>query len=471
MAKSTASPDLLNGDINQTLRSMTVPVIYGMILLMTFGLVDTFFVSMLGTEPLAAMSFTFPVTFTVISLNIGLGIGTSATIAKLLGSGESSTAHGAGTGALILSFVMASVLAIIGLATIEPIFKMLGATEAELPYIKDYMLVWYGAGVFLALPMVGNAVLRANGDTKTPSMIMALGGAINAILDPILIFGWGPIPAMGIQGAALATLIAWAVGSLQIIWLLAIRRKLIIPRMLGFSEIKDYSSNILKIGVPAAGANMLTPIANGVMTAIVAGYGSAAVASWGVGGRIESIASIVILSLSMTLPPFISQNYGAGKIHRVRASYHASLKFVMMWQFGVFAVMWLLAPFIARIFSDEQEVVHVIQLFLMIVPLGYGLQGIIILSNSSLNAMHRPMMALSLSVIRLFVFFVPISWLGSYLFGLVGMFWLGIVANLLTALVAFFWFRRLLDRELTGVTGPIDNDNDVVSDDVKERVG
>lgn len=447
MSNSSGAPDLLNGDINSTLKSMTVPVIYGMILLMTFGLVDTFFVSMLGTDQLAAISFTFPVTFTVISLNIGLGIGTSATIAKLLGAGNSDIAHGAGTGALILTFLMALVLAIIGLATIDPIFRALGATEVGLPYIKDYMFLWYGAGLFLSLPMVGNAVLRANGDTKTPSIIMALGGAINAILDPLFIFGWGPVPAMGIQGAALATLIAWAVGSFQIVFLL-VKRDLIIPRMLKISELKEYSSNILKIGVPAAGANMLTPIANGVMTAIVAGYGSAAVASWGVGGRIESIASIVVLALSMTLPPFISQNYGASHLSRVRSSYVACLKFVMLWQFVVFLLMWALAPYIASIFAKEDEVKEQIELFLMIVPLGYGLQGIIIMTNSSLNAMHKPMSALSLSIIRLFVFFVPISWLGSILFGLEGMFWMGIVANFLTATVAYVWFQKLLKEEM-----------------------
>ena len=217
--------------------------------------------------------------------------------------------------------------------------------------------------------------------------------------------------------------------------------------MLSFSELRDYSRDILKIGVPAAGANMLTPIANGVMTAIVAGYGAAAVASWGVGGRIESIASIVILALSMTLPPFISQNYGACNMQRVRHSYQNSLKFVLVWQLLVFLVMWLAAPLIAGIFAEDPEVIELISLFLMIVPLGYGLQGIIILTNSSLNAMHKPMSALSLSIIRLFVFFVPISWMGSILFGLEGMFWMGIVANLLTASVAWMLFQRLLTEE------------------------
>lgn len=440
--KTKQRPDMLNGDIASTLKKMTIPMILGMVMLMTFGLVDTFFVSLLGTEQLAAISFTFPVTFTLISLNIGLGIGASAVIAKYLGSGDETHAKEVGTGALMLSTLLVGALAILGVFTIEPVFVLLGATENLLPYIHDYMVVWYVAGVFLALPMVGNSILRASGDTKTPSMIMAAGGGINALLDPLLIFGWGPVPALGIMGAAIATMIAWGVGVVWILYLLAVRRKLILPRLLTLDELRCTSGGILRIGLPAAGANMLTPIAGGVMTKLVSGYGAGAVAAWGVGNRLESIASIVVLALSMSLPPFISQNFGATKIHRVKQAYEMCLKFVMVWQLAVFVLMWLLSPFIAAAFTQDQQVANLIQLFLMIVPLGYGLQGIVILTNSSFNAMHKPMSALVLSVIRLFVFFVPVSYLGSMIYQLEGMFWGGVIANIMMATVSFIWFRR-----------------------------
>lgn len=445
---SSSQADLLQDSIPETLKRMTLPMILGMIMLMTFGLVDTFFVSLLGTEQLAAISFTFPVTFTLISLNIGLGIGTSAIIARYLGAGDTLLAKEYATGALILSFVLVGLLALAGVFTIDPIFRLLGATSAHLPYIRDYMLVWYAAGVFLALPMVGNSVLRASGDTKTPSIIMAVGGGINAILDPILIFGWGPIPAMGIQGAALATLIAWAVGVFYILYLLAIKRKLMLPRLLTWTELKMTSSDILKIGLPAAGANMLTPIAAGIMTAVVATYGSEAVAAWGVGSRLESIASIIVLALSMSLPPLISQNYGAQKIKRVQQAYSVSLRFVMIWQLIIYALLWLLSGLIANAFAEDQKVADLIQLFLLIVPLGYGFQGVTILTNSSFNAMHKPMNALFLSLIRLFVFFVPISYAGSLLFGIHGIFLGGVIANILTASVAYVWFKKLLKNQV-----------------------
>nr|WP_276606283.1 MATE family efflux transporter [Alteromonas portus] len=427
-------------------------MILGMVMMMSFGLIDTFFVSLLGTDPLAAISFTFPVTFTVISLNIGLGIGTSAIIGKLQGSKEITKSQHYATGSLMLSVLLVGGLAIIGFFTIEPVFKLLNATDNLMPYISDYMGLWYLSSIFLAMPMVGNSVLRACGDTRTPSIVMAAGGGLNALLDPIFIFGLGPIPAMGIKGAALATFIAWIVGAVWILYILAVRRKLMLPRLLTLAELRDSSRDILKIGLPAAGANMLTPVAGGVMTAVVAGYGAEAVAAWGVGNRMESIASIVVLALSMTLPPFISQNVGAGQVERVKKAYSLTLKFVLVWQFAIFLVMWALSSWIAVAFANEVEVSVLIQLFLMIVPLGYGMQGIIILTNSSLNAMHRPMTALTLSVIRLFVFFVPISVAGSFLFELKGLFAGTVIANIAMACVSLVVFKRAttqfeLDKE------------------------
>ena len=171
------------------------------------------------TAPFGYSSFSTGICFITISLNIGLGIGTSAIIAKLLGAGQHDQAKETATAALMLTMVLAIVLAIIGVMTMQPIFRLMGADERQVVHIQEYMLVWYAAGVFLAMPMVGNSVLRASGDTKTPSYVMAFGGLINVILDPILIFGWGPVPAFGIQGAAMATLIAWAVGLFYILYI------------------------------------------------------------------------------------------------------------------------------------------------------------------------------------------------------------------------------------------------------------
>lgn len=434
--------DLLNGPVSITLKNMTIPMIFGMVLLMTFNLVDTFFVSLLGTQPLAAISFTFPITFTVISLSIGLGIGTSAVIAKTLGKGNTEDARNAATVALLITSIIVIILSVAGYIFSDQIFTLLGAKPHLLPLIHDYMDLWFLGSVGLIGPMIGNAVLRASGDTHTPSIVMGSAGLINAILDPIFIFGFGPIPAMGIQGAALATVISWIFGLAFITYVLAFQRKLIHLSLPEWSVVKKSAGQILQIGLPAAGANMLTPIAAAVMTAIVAGYGESAVAAFGVGSRIESIACLVVLAMSMTLPPFISQNFGAGNIERVEQAYNVSAKFVILWQIAIYAVLILISPLITSAFAKEQSVADIINLFMWILPLGYGLQGIVILTNSSFNALHKPMVALMLSIIRLFVFYVPLAYVGSIFFGLAGLFVGALLGNLFMALVSYYLFNK-----------------------------
>jgi putative MATE family efflux protein len=443
MRSKSKSPDLLSAPIPKTLKEMTIPMIFGMVTLMLFNLVDTFFVSLLGTDPLAAISFTFPVTFTVISLAIGLSIGTSAIIAKALGAGNLEEARFDGAVALIVSAVFVSILAFIGYLFIDPIFSLLGAQDELMPLIRDYICIWFFGSVFLITPMIGNAVLRASGDTKTPSMIMGFAGLINAILDPILIFGFGPIPAMGIQGAAIASVIAWTSGVFIILYLLIIKKNLI-----SLDAKKQTfmlaTKKMLKIGLPAAGANMLTPIAMAVMTALVARHGAEAVAAFGVGSRIESISSIVVLALSMTLPPFISQNFGAGKMDRVAMAYRVTLKFILIWQFALYVLLIAFSAVIANIFASSEGVISVIVLFIWILPLGYGLQGVIILSNSSFNALHKPMNALIMSVIRLFVFYVPFAYIGNIYWGIQGLFIGALIGNILTAYISYRWFCHTL---------------------------
>jgi putative MATE family efflux protein len=445
MTDSTSKrPDLLKGDIQNTMKQMTVPVLFGMITLMSFNMVDTFFISMLGTAELAAVSFTFPVTFTVISLAIGLSIGTSAVIARALGSGDQQSARSDGLAALWLSAYLVIALSVLGYLSIDPLFRLLGARENTLPFIHDYMEIWFFGAVFLITPMIGNAVLRAAGDTKTPSILMASAGLLNAVLDPVFIFGWGPVPAMGVAGASLASVISWLLGFALILYLLMVRRKLVDAGHQPFADFIRISRKILHIGLPAAGANMLTPLAMAILTALMAGYGAEAVAAFGVGARIESIASLVVLALSMTLPPFISQNYGASAYQRIHDAYKGCIQFILAWQFIVYLALAACAWLLADIFTSDPIVAQYIRYFIWILPLGYGLQGIIILTNSSFNALHLPLNALQLSVIRLFVFYVPFAYLGGLIGGVTGLFAGGLIANCFTSALAYRWFNRKL---------------------------
>ena len=221
------SNNLVEGSIKKALIRMTLPMIIGMVMLFTFSLVDTLFISFLGTEPLTAISFTFPVTFTVMSLAIGLGIGASAVVAKAVGRSEFERAKEAATVINYISFCLATVVISLCWFFMDDIFRLMGAREDLLVLIRQYMVVWFPGSILVVCMMSGNSVLRACGDTKTPSIIMASAGFINAVLDPFLIFGIGPFPELGIQGAAWATVIAWTLAFGYLGYLLVVKLELV----------------------------------------------------------------------------------------------------------------------------------------------------------------------------------------------------------------------------------------------------
>ena len=439
--------NLVDGSIQRSLIRMTTPMIIGMLALFTFQLVDTWFISFLGTESLTAISFTFPVTFTVMSLAIGLGIGASAVVAKALGSSQFEKAKEAATVINYISLILACLVVIIFWILMEDIFTLLGANDRLLIPIRDYMVVWLPGSVLVVCIMTSNSILRGYGDTKTPSILMAAAAFSNALLDPLFIFGIGPFPELGIQGAALATVISWMLGFCYLFYLLVFKMELVSRSLPNKTTLKNSGLDMLSIGVPAAGANMMTPLAAGIMTAIAAGFGDSTVAAFGVGARIEPIATLLVLAISSSLPPLISQNYGAGRLDRIKEAYRIATRFILVWQLIIYLLLAVGAGILASIFSEDPEVVEAIKLFVWIMPLGYGLQGIIILTNSSLNALHRPLNALILSIARFFVFYVPLAYVGSVYFGLYGFFAGAVCGNLLMAMISWRTFKRAISGE------------------------
>ena len=439
--------NLVDGSIQRSLIRMTTPMIIGMLALFTFQLVDTWFISFLGTESLTAISFTFPVTFTVMSLAIGLGIGASAVVAKALGSSQFEKAKEAATVINYISLILACLVVSISWILMEDIFTLMGANDRLLIPIRDYMVVWLPGSILVVCIMTSNSILRGYGDTKTPSILMAAAAFSNALLDPLFIFGIGPFPELGIQGAALATVISWMLGFCYLFYLLVFKMELVSRSLPNKATLKNSGLDMLRIGVPAAGANMMTPLAAGIMTAIAAGFGDSTVAAFGVGARIEPIATLLVLAISSSLPPLISQNYGAGRLDRIKEAYRIATRFILVWQLIIYLLLAVGAGILASIFSEDPEVVEAIKLFVWIMPLGYGLQGIIILTNSSLNALHRPLNALILSISRFFVFYVPLAYVGSVYFGLYGFFAGAVCGNLLMAMISWRTFKRALSGE------------------------
>ncbi len=218
---------LLSDPIPDALRRLAVPMVFGMIAILMFNLVDTFFISLLGTKALAAVSFTFPVTFGLNCITMGMSVGISTSIGRLLGSGDTKSAARLTTHGLLLAVILMVLGSTVGWLTIEPLFSLMGASADLLPIIHEYMTVWYIAIPLLVIPMTGNSAIRATGDAKSPAKIMIMAGLINGILDPLLIFGYGPFPELGVKGAATSSGISWAVALTASLYLLHRREKLL----------------------------------------------------------------------------------------------------------------------------------------------------------------------------------------------------------------------------------------------------
>ena len=435
---------LLQGPVGKTLTSLAVPMAFGIVSIILFTVVDTVYIGRLGAEPLAAMGFTFPISYIVMSIAMGLSVGTSSTIARAIGEGHQLRVQRLATDGLGLAFLIVTCFSLIGLTNLNTIFSLMGAKDEILELISDYMIPWcLGVGL-LVIPMVGNGAIRATGDTKTPATIMIIAGIVNIVLDPFLIFGIGPFPRLELQGAALATVFSWAMAFTASLWILGKREGMIRLPIFDPKYSFDSWKRILYIGIPAAGTNMMEPLSMAVITRMISEYGEEAVAAFGVGGRLEALSLIGLWALSTAITPFIGQNFGAGNYDRIRAALRFGVKFSLIWGGAAFTVLYLLSGIIAPIFNDNKAVIASIVLFLQIIPISYAMYGISALVNSMFNALGKPLQASLVIILHLFVFVLPLAYLGSKVYGLKGIF-IGIaVGNAVVGIIAYLMAQKFL---------------------------
>ncbi|MGB7059157.1 MAG: MATE family efflux transporter, partial [Geitlerinemataceae cyanobacterium] len=424
------------------LLKLTLPMVWGVFAVIAFNLVDTYFVGQLGTAQLAAMSFTFPVVMTLGSLAMGLGIGASSVIARAIGEGDMSRVQRFTTNSLTLALTVVILFASLGLATINPLFQALGAEPEVLPFIRQYMQIWYFGIVFLVVPMVGNSAIRAAGNTLTPSIIMTVAAATNIVLDPLLITGaWG-FPRLELQGAAIATVISRAITLVAALLVLRFKENMLSTRLPDVEETLQCWKDILTVGLPAAAASTISPISIGVITSFLAGHGAVAVAGFGIASRMESFALIAVMALSASLGPFVGQNWGAHQFGRVRLALRQSFLFCMGWGLLMALVLALGGRSLSALFNPDPGVIAISTQYLWLVPISYGAAGVIQVASSAFNAMGKPIPSIVMTIFRMFVLYLPLAYIGSRVAGPTGIFAAALVSNLLVGLGAYWWTRK-----------------------------
>ena len=443
----TVNAKLTEGPVGRHLIDMTVPVLLGITTMMGQAFIDAWFLGRVGDRALAAHAFSFPILMIVTSVAIGLGAGTSSVVARAIGAGDARRARRLATDSLLLSFLITAAVAALGVITINPLFRLLGAPEDMIPLIRGFMIILYSGVPFIVVGMVGMASMRATGDTRLPSRLMIQGSILNIILDPIFIFGFGPIPEMGLNGAAMAALLARGAIFVGTLYLLKGRLNMVSFNRPDPAELRSSWRDILHVGIPAAGTNAIVPIAAAIVTAMIARYGADAVAGFGVASRIESLVLVIFYALSAIIGPFVGQNLAAGKEDRILRALRLCTLFCIGSGLVVAVLLALLSGVLPRLFSDSAEVIEVTQLFLWIAPIGYGTYGMVMVMNASFNGLGKPFPGVVVSLMRTIVIYVPLAAAANFWLGIPGIFAAYAVANIATGIVAYAWAKRVVGQQ------------------------
>ncbi|MGL5109381.1 MAG: MATE family efflux transporter [Vibrio ordalii] len=424
--------------LTRQLLQMTWPMMFGVLSLMSFQLVDSAFIGQLGVLPLAAQGFTLPIQMIIIGLQVGLGIATTAVIARALGAGQIRYAKQLGGLVVAIGSIGVALFSVIIYLLRHPILALLSAPESVYQIVDSYWIYWLVSAWVGAVLYFLYSLCRANGNTMLPGTMMMVTSILNLILDPIFIFTFD----LGIEGAALATILAFGIGVFVVAPKVSKRHWMLFD----WSDLDVGKSirSISHIMGPAMISQLLPPLSSMLATKLLASFGTAAVAAWALGSRFEFFAMVAILALTMSMPPMVGRLLGAGKLQDIRKLVRIACQFILGFQLIIAVVTYLLSGHLAALMTSEQSVESILHWHLMIVPISLGPLGICMLMVSVSNALAKSYTALTISALRLFVFFLPCLWVGAQIAALHGLFIGALVGNILAGVTAWAMYQRAL---------------------------
>lgn len=374
-----------SGSLMKHVSVMTFTASLGMVALFAVDFVDMIFISMLGNAALAAaIGYAGTILFFTTSIGIGLSISAGALVARAIGADKADTARESATSVVMIGAVVALAVLTLALVFLRPMLMGLGATGETLDLAVSYARIILPSMPILMVGMIAGAVLRAHGDARRAMLTVLAGGIVNAILDPILIFGLG----LELQGAAIASVFARiTIFATSVYSVIRVYDGFALPRFVFFK--RDMKA-VAEIAGPAILANVATPIGSAIMTREMAKFGTDAVAAMAVIGRLTPVAFAVVFSLSGAIGPIVGQNFGARLNDRVRSAFFAALQFSAMYVLVVSALLFLLRVPIADLFEAEGLARDLLYLFCGPLALMWVFNGWIFVGNASFNNLGHP---------------------------------------------------------------------------------
>jgi len=411
-------------------------MLLGIVSLMSFQLVDSVFISRLGIEPLAVVGFTIPIYQLFIGVQVGVGIATTALISQLIGAKKEEQAQELAGLIILIGSVTFLVLASLTWIFRIQIVNALGGSQELLPFVDEFWSVWLVAAFSGAFLYFGYSICRAHGNTLLPGVGMVTTSLLNIALDPLFIFTF----EMGLAGAAWATLASFCLGWLLIFPQLYRRRWILFTHL--FHDVANKTKQVLTIALPAMTSQLLPALSSMIATYLVATHGTESVAAWGMGIRVEFFSIILVLAMTMSLPPLIGKSYGAKDFSHIGDLLKLSIKIIVVWQLCVAALLFAFSPTLSHLLTGNEGIAGTVQLYISIIPFSYAFLGICMVLVSASNAISQAMQGLRISFARLFLCYLPCLVIGSSMGGLNGLMWGASIGNIAAGLMAMILFKK-----------------------------
>ncbi|ALM54394.1 MATE family efflux transporter [Halomonas huangheensis] len=436
--------DLTVGSTLSTLIRLAAPIVVANMLQTAYQLIDAFWVGRLGANAVAAVSLSFPVLFLLISVGIGLAVAGTILAAQHYGRRELDAVNHVAAQAMLGMIVLSLLLAITGYLISPHAVTFLGASTEVAPPAADYLQISFLGMPFMFVYAAFQSLMRGVGDARTPLWIVFGTVVLNFILDPLLILGLGPVPAMGVSGAAVATVITQALSAVIGLYLLFYGRFGIQLQWHHMRPDLHLLWRLFALGGPTAVEQSTRALGMMLMTTLVAGFGTVTLAAYGIGTRLLSFVIIPALGLAQATSALVGQNIGAGKVERAEktANLSALIAFVSLTVVGILAAIFA-EPLVAIFVPDTPEVITEGALFLRLMALTFGLMGAQTVIAGAFRGAGDTMVAMIIALVSLWMLQFPLAWLLAERTSLdeVGI-WLAYpIQNVVTVLVAWYWFR------------------------------
>ena len=439
--------NLTKGPILKTLTKLAIPIMASSFLGTLYNITDMAWIGLLGSKAVAGVGVGGMFTWLSQGLAAMARMGGQVQVAQCIGRGERDRAHGFAQAAVQLATLMGMAYAVISLVFTRQMVAFFQLTDPEAQTAAlSYTKIACGLIVFSFLTLTMTGLYTAQGDSKTPFLANLIGLVTNMILDPVLILGPGPFPKLGVVGAAIATVTAQAIVMMMMILGVIVQKKENVLKGIRLTAKipKEYLGGLCRIGIPTAIQGMAYCAISMVLTRMVSAYGAEAVATQRVGGQIESISWNTADGFAAALNAFIAQNYGAGKMDRVRKGYRASLWTVGIWGLLISFVFICFPKAIADIFFHEPKAVATAVGYLVIIGFSEAFMCVELTTVGALSGLGRTRLC-SIISIAFTSARIPLAIILGGLIGLSGIWWALSITSIIKGIIftcTFLWITR-----------------------------